>query len=162
MATEIERKFLLKSDACRSLISGPGVHIRQGYLSSVKERTVRGRVAGDEGFVTVKGVTKGASRQEYEYAIPLADADAMLDSLCEPSQIEKTRYRVEQEGVTFEIDEFHGANAGLILAEVELSDEGQPFTHPDWLGREVTGDPRYYNSNLAQSPVSCWPAGRRT
>jgi CYTH domain-containing protein len=159
MATEIERKFLIDSDAWRNLTSEPGVRIRQGYLSLVKERTVRIRVAGKEAFITVKGVTVGASRQEYEYAIPLADAEAMLDSLCEPGQIDKTRYHVEQEGVIFEVDEFHGANAGLILAEIELSDEGQSFAHPAWLGREVTGDPRYYNANLVQSPVSSWKTG---
>jgi CYTH domain-containing protein len=158
MATEIERKFLIKSDAWRNVVSAPSVHIRQGYLSSVKERTVRVRVADQEAFLTVKGVNVGASRSEYEYAIPLADAEAMLDSLCEPPQIDKTRHRVKHEGIMIEIDEFHGKNAGLILAEVELTDEKQHFAHPDWLGREVTDDPRYFNSNLAQTPVSEWIA----
>ena len=156
MATEIERKFLVASDAWRNLALAAGVRIRQGYLSSVKERTVRIRVADEEAFITVKGSTTGATRREYEYAIPLADAAAMLDDLCEPGQIDKTRYRVEEQGVTFEIDEFHGKNAGLILVEVELAGEAQAFAHPDWLGREVTDDARYFNSNLAQTPVSEW------
>lgn len=154
MGKEIERKFLVKGDSWRS--QGIGKRYRQGYLSTVKERTVRVRTAGDKGFITVKGISVGATRSEYEYEIPPADANEMLDRLCERPLIEKTRYRIPQGEVVWEIDEFEGDNHGLITAEVELKDEKQAVSLPDWLGQEVTGDPPYFNSNLVARPFSKW------
>jgi len=154
MAKEIERKFLVKGDSWRG--QGKGKHYRQGYLSTVKDRTVRVRIAGDKGFITVKGVNVGASRSEYEYEIPLADAKEVLDRLCERPLIEKIRYRISFDGLTWEVDEFEGENQGLITAEIELRDEKQKVSLPDWIDAEVTGDPRYFNSNLVAHPFSKW------
>lgn len=154
MGTEIERKFLLKNDAWRGL--APGVAYRQGYLNSAKERTVRIRTVGDRAFLTIKGLTVGATRAEYEYPIPLADCEAMLDTLAEKPLIEKTRYRIRLGDLTWEIDEFFGENRGLVVAEVELEREDQPFARPAWLGEEVTGDPRYFNANLISHPYCRW------
>jgi adenylate cyclase len=154
MGTEIERKFLVKGDSWRGLAAGK--QYRQGYLSTVKERTVRVRTAGDKGFITVKGITVGATRSEYEYEIPLADANQMLDQLCERPLVEKTRYRIPQQNVVWELDEFEGDNRGLITAEVELKDEHQSVTIPGWIGKEVTGDPRYFNANLVAKPFTTW------
>jgi adenylate cyclase len=154
MAKEIERKFLVKRDSSRRQEAGK--RYRQGYLSTVKERTVRVRTAGDKGYLTIKGISVGASRSEYEYEIPVADANEMLDRLCERPLIEKTRYRVPHDGLVWEIDEFQGENSGLIVAEVELKDEHQSVTLPDWVGQEVTGDPRYFNANLVGKPFSKW------
>jgi adenylate cyclase len=154
MATEIERKFLPKGESWKRAIDSPGTGIRQGYLSSVRERTVRIRVNGAQGWITVKGANTGASRPEFEYPIPLDDANAILDSLCEKPLIEKTRYVVMENGCAFEIDEFHAENAGLIVIEIELASEDQAVDLPDWIGEEVTHDPRYYNSNLARHPGS--------
>lgn len=154
MGTEIERKFLLQGDAWRSLAAG--IRYRQGYLSSAKERTVRIRTAGDAAFLTIKGLATGATRAEYEYAIPLADGNEMLDTLAEKPLIEKVRYTIARGNAVWEIDEFLGENQGLVVAEVELSSEGQPFDRPEWLGEEVTGDPRYYNSSLVAHPYSRW------
>jgi adenylate cyclase len=154
MGKEIERKFLVKGDSWRA--QAHGKRYRQGYLSTVKERTVRARVAGEQGFLTIKGITVGAARAEYEYEIPLADANEMLDKLCERPIVEKTRYRLPQDDIVWEIDEFEGDNRGLIVAEVELKDEHQSYPKPDWLGEEVTGDPRYFNSNLVKKPFTTW------
>jgi CYTH domain-containing protein len=154
MGKEIERKFLVRSDAWRSLAKGTSY--RQGYLNSAKERTVRIRTIADSAFLTIKGLTVGATRSEYEYEIPLADCNAMLDALAEKPIIEKKRYKVPLEGLTWEIDEFFGENDGLIVAEVELESEGQTFRKPDWVGEEVTADPRYFNSNLIKHPYSKW------
>jgi adenylate cyclase len=154
MGKEIERKFLVKGDAWRGL--APGKKYRQGYLSTVKERTVRVRTAGDHGYITVKGVSTGASRAEYEYEIPVADANEMLDNLCQRPLIEKTRYRIPQDDVAWEVDEFEGENRGLIVAEVELKDEKQQVALPLWLGKEVTDDPRYFNANLVANPFIKW------
>lgn len=154
MATEIERKFLVKGDEWRKL--GKGTVYRQGYLSTVKERVVRVRTIDDKGYLTIKGITTGATRLEFEYEIPVEDANQMLDELCERPLIEKTRYVVEYGGLTWEIDEFAGENQGLILAEVELSSEDQQIELPDWIGEEVTGDPRYFNSNLIKHPFTRW------
>jgi len=154
MGKEIERKFLVKDDSWRS--QAHGKRYRQGYLSTVKERTVRVRVAGDQGYITIKGITVGAARAEYEYEIPLADANQMLDTLCERPIVEKTRYRLPQDDIVWEIDEFEGDNRGLIVAEVELKDEQQSYPKPDWLGQEVTGDPRYFNANLVAKPFTTW------
>jgi CYTH domain-containing protein len=154
MGKEIERKFLVRGDVWRSLAKGTAY--RQGYLSSAKERTVRIRTIGDSAFLTIKGLTVGATRSEYEYEIPLADCNAMLDALAEKPIIDKKRYKVPLEGLTWEIDEFFGDNTGLIVAEVELESEGQTFRKPEWVGEEVTADPRYFNSNLIKHPYSKW------
>jgi CYTH domain-containing protein len=154
MGTEIERKFLLKGEAWRKLATG--TLYRQGYLNSAKERTVRIRTVGDKAFLTIKGVTVGATRAEYEYPIPFDECNAMLDSLAEKPIIEKKRYKVRLGPFTWEIDEFFGENQGLIVAEIELQSEGQAFDKPDWVGNEVTGDPRYFNSNLIKHPYAKW------
>jgi CYTH domain-containing protein len=154
MGQEIERKFLLKSEAWRAGASG--TQYRQGYLSSVKERTVRIRTVGDKAFLTIKGVTVGATRAEFEYPIPFDDCNAMLDTLAEKPLIEKKRYKIRCGDLTWEIDEFSGDNKGLIVAEVELQSEGQVFEKPDWVGEEVSGDPRYFNSNLIKHPFAKW------
>lgn len=154
MPQEIERKFLVRNeDWC---VPGTGIVYRQGYLCTVPERTVRVRLVRDQGFLTVKGVTVGAARAEYEYEIPAGEAAEMLDELCERPLIEKTRYRVEHHGMVWEIDRFAGDNAGLIIAEVELEEEDQVVVLPDWVGKEVTGDRRYYNANLITEPFSEW------
>jgi len=154
MAKEIERKFLVVGEGWRGLAEG--TVYRQGYLSTVAERTVRVRVAGDKAFLTVKGLSVGAVRAEYEYGIPVPDANEMLDGLCEKPIIEKTRYRIPFEGWVWEVDEFAGANAGLIVAEIELDSETREFARPDWAGEEVTGDTRYFNANLIANPYSTW------
>jgi len=148
MGIEIERKFLVRNTDWKQ--NAQGVLYRQGYLSSDKQCTVRVRIAGDSAFVTIKGITTGISRLEFEYPIPLGDAVTMLDKLCAGALIEKTRYRIEHAGNIWEVDEFAGANSGLVLAEIELHDEAQAFEKPHWLGEEVSGDPRYFNSNLAK------------
>jgi CYTH domain-containing protein len=154
MGLEIERKFLVRGDAWRA--GAAGVTYRQGYLSTVKERTVRLRTVGERGFLTIKGITVGATRSEYEYDIPVEDARQMLDDLCEQPLIEKRRYLVAAAGHDWEIDEFGGENAGLIVAEVELASEDEDVVLPSWAGEEVTGDPRYYNANLIAHPFSRW------
>lgn len=154
MATEIERKFIPGTNNWRD--GTTGVRYRQGYLSTDSERTVRVRTAGDKAFLTIKGKTVGASRAEYEYAIPRDDADAMLDQLCHRPIIEKVRYKISHGGLIWEVDEFEGENAGLVIAEVELNSEDQAVEIPDWAGQEVTGDPRYYNANLISNPYSNW------
>ena len=155
MALEIERKFLVKGDFKTS--ASKSVRIIQGYLCSVPERTVRVRVKGDCGFITVKGLgsESGASRFEWEKEIP---ADEALDLLkiCEPGVIDKTRYLVEAGEHVFEVDEFYGDNEGLVVAEVELSSSDEEFEHPDFIGNEVTGDRRYYNSSLTRMPFKYW------
>ena len=154
MGKEIERKYLIKDDTWRKDASG--TTYRQGYLSTVKERTVRVRTIDDKGFLTIKGITIGATRREYEYEIPMADANEMLDELCEKPIIEKTRFKISHAGVTWEIDEFAGVNQGLIVAEVELESEDQNIDFPPWVGEEVSGDPRYFNSNLIANPFANW------
>ena len=131
--------------------------ITQGYLSSVPERTVRVRVKGDKGFITIKGIgnASGASRFEWEKEIPVEDVKALLE-ICEPGVIDKTRYLVKVGTHTFEVDEFYGDNEGLTVAEVELSDENEAFDKPSWLGEEVTGDAKYYNSMLMKNPYKNW------
>ena len=154
MAQEIERKFLVAGDAWRALAEG--VVYRQGYLSTDVERTLRVRVAGPKGTLTVKGITVGATRAEFEYEIPLTDAEAMLDALCIRPLIEKTRHKIEFDGLVWEVDVFAGDNHGLVIAEVELAREDQAFRLPDWIGEEVTDDPRYYNANLVAHPYKDW------
>lgn len=140
-----------KSDAFKA------TRITQGYLSSVPERTVRVRVKGDKGFITIKGIgnASGASRFEWEKEIPVEDVKALLE-ICEPGVIDKTRYLVKAGEHTFEVDEFYGDNEGLTVAEVELSDENEAFDKPSWLGEEVTGDAKYYNSMLMKNPYKNW------
>ena len=152
MAIEIERKFLVQGDAWRS---APAVYYSQGYLNRDKSRTVRVRIAGEAAFLTIKGITQGASRAEFEYPIPLADAYQLL-VLCELPLIEKYRREIPYQGLLWEVDEFLGDNAGLVVAELELPDEGAPFIKPAWVGAEVTGDERYYNANLCQHPYKNW------
>ena len=154
MAKEIERKFLVRPRKWSEL--GPGLAIRQGYLSTTIERTVRVRTYGERGYVTIKGTTSNISRDEYEYEIPFKDATEILDGLCIRPLIEKTRYRIPFGGHTFEVDEFTGANAGLTVAEVELKSADEKIELPDWIDRDVSGDPRYFNSNLALKPFSTW------
>ncbi|TVS13261.1 MAG: CYTH domain-containing protein [Wenzhouxiangella sp.] len=155
MAQEIERKFLVsgefKPHASRK------TRIIQGYLSSVPERTVRVRIKGDKGYLTIKGIgsESGASRYEWEREIPVSEARELL-AICEPGVIDKTRYLVEFGGKTFEVDEFYGDNDGLTVAEIELESEDEAFEKPEWLGAEVTGDDRYYNSMLMKNPYRNW------
>ena len=153
MGREIERKFLVRGTAWRSL--GSSKVFRQGYLSTVKERTVRIRLVGDQGWITVKGLTVGATRSEFEYAIPAPDAAEMLE-LCEQPIIEKTRTVIDAGELRWEIDEFAGVNQGLIVAEVELERADQEINLPEWVGDEVTDDQRFYNANLIASPFSTW------
>ncbi|MBE9005707.1 CYTH domain-containing protein [Fortiea sp. LEGE XX443] len=154
MAKEIERKFLVKGDSWREL--GVGSVYRQGYIATQNAVTVRVRIANNQGYLTVKGPSVNYSRSEFEYEIPVADAQEMLDTLCDRPLIEKVRYKIEWGGLIWEIDEFNGANQGLILAEVELSDEQQQFELPEWIGEEVSSDRKYFNSNLAKFPFSQW------
>jgi len=153
MAREIERKFLVTGDAWRS---GEHNEYRQGYITTDKERTVRVRIAGDRAYLTIKGVTRGATRSEFEYGIPVDDAAELLDQLCLRPLIEKRRYIAEHDGMTWEVDEFFGDNEGLVVAEIELEEERQSFSKPDWVGDEVTSDPRYYNANLVSKPYRSW------
>jgi adenylate cyclase len=154
MGVEIEHKFLVKGDGWRR--QGEPVLIRQGYLSSHPERVVRVRIYGDEAFMTIKSKSVGISRGEWEYPLPLPDAREFLDRLCEQPIIEKYRRRIEHAGFTWEVDEFLGVNAGLVVAEIEVPSEDQAFERPEWVGEEVTDDPRYLNSNLISHPYSAW------
>jgi len=154
MGKEIERKYLVEGDAWRSLADGK--RYRQGYLSTVKEHTVRVRTIGERGYLTIKGENEGITRAEFEYEIPFNDASELLDGLCERPLIEKDRYKISDRGLTWEVDDFFGDNAGLVLAEVELESEDQSFEKPDWIAREVSDDPRYYNVNLIANPYKNW------
>jgi adenylate cyclase len=154
MGVEIERKFLVCGEGWKTMRQG--VLLRQGYLSSDPERIVRVRIESDSAVLTIKGRTQGATRAEWEYPIPMADAQDFLNTLCERPVIEKYRYRIQYEGMIWEVDEFLGDNAGLIVAEIELEQEDQPFAKPDWLGAEVTGDKRYYNAQLLRHPYTRW------
>ena len=156
MATEIERKFLVSGDFKAVIESS--LRITQGYLCSIPERTVRVRIKGDKGFITIKGIgsASGASRYEGEKEIPVEEVKDLLE-LCEPGVIDKTRYLVKSGTHTFEVDEFYGDNDGLTVAEVELSSEDEHFDRPEWLAEEVTGDTRYYNSMLMKDPFKTWP-----
>jgi len=156
MAQEIERKFLVTSEAYKG-VAFRDTRISQGYLSSLPDRTVRIRIRGEKGFITIKGKTNesGVSRFEWEKEIPVSEANELL-KICEPGVIDKRRFEVNVGQHTFEVDEFYIENQGLTVAEVELSDEDEKFEKPDWLGKEVTGDPRYYNSSLSKNPFSKW------
>jgi adenylate cyclase len=153
MGVEIERKFLVKKELWKALDKPVGTHYRQGYLLNESDCVLRVRIAGDQGFITIKGAAEGISRSEYEYEIPKSDAEEMLDRF-RPEGTEKIRYRVpEDNGAVWEVDEFLGANEGLVVAEIELTSEDQKFVRPDWLDQEVTSDARYANSNLALRPI---------
>lgn len=154
MALEIERKFLVVSREWQK--SGKGTSMRQGYLCADKLRSVRIRLEGRKGTLTIKGPARGSSRAEYEYPIPFKDAVEMLKTLCEKPLIEKIRTRVRFGGLVWEIDEFLGANEGLIVAEVELQHRKQTVKRPPWIGEEVTHDPRYLNANLYKNPYRNW------
>ncbi len=154
MGVEIERKFLVKNNGWQA--GHPqGKRYRQGYLCVDRGRTVRVRLEGDEGRLTVKGSARGASRAEYEYAVPRQDAEEML-ALCLRPIIEKTRYKIQYGGLTWEVDVFDGDNQGLVVAEVELPSEDHPVELPPWVGEEVTHDPRYANARLVQAPYRTW------
>lgn len=152
MPLEIERKFLVKGSDWKTQ---NGKRYTQGYLNLDKERTVRVRLAGKCCFLTIKGITRGTCRNEFEYEIPENDAGELL-KICDGNIIDKIRHTVHYKGIKWEVDEFLGDNEGLMIAEVELTSEDQVFEKPPWLGEEVTGDPRYFNSNLAANPYNTW------
>lgn len=154
MAEEIERKFLVRDFSWRDKASKQ--LYRQGYIPTQNQTSVRIRIVGNRGYLTIKGPNEGLTRSEFEYEIPLTDAESMLTQLCSPPFVEKWRYRMTVGTHLWEIDEFLGDNAGLILAEVELSSESESFTLPPWIGEEVSHDPRYYNVNLAKNPYRSW------
>lgn len=157
MGVEIERKFLVATDEWRGHVSKV-IEIAQGYLSADPARTCRVRLAGDEGFITIKGQPSAQdplATPEFEYAIPAGEARALL-KLCLPGAIEKTRHHVVHQGHTWEVDVFHGDNAGLTLAEIELTASGETFAAPAWLGAEVTADHRYKNASLSKNPYKTW------
>jgi CYTH domain-containing protein len=154
MATEIERKFLVRGDAWKNL--GQPILYLQGYICREKRKIVRARLVGDKGYLTIKGASKGLSRLEFEYEIPSSDAREMLDKLCEKPIIEKYRRKITFGNLVWEVDEFLGDNEGLIIAEVELTREQQYIELPDWIDREVTGDKRYYNAYLVKHPYKSW------
>lgn len=158
MATEIERKFLVSADSWREAADA-GTRFRQGYLIGAEKASVRVRIEGERANINIKSATLGVRRQEYEYAIPLAEAEEILDTLCEQPQIEKTRYHVPVGEHVWEVDVFAGDNEGLIVAEVELASEDEPFERPDWLGEEVSHDTRYYNVCLVRHPYKDWDRG---
>jgi adenylate cyclase len=153
MGKEIERKYLVVGEAWKE--QGEGTLILQGYLSSQMERVVRVRTMGDRAYLTIKGIATGATRLEFEYDIPPDDGNELLD-LCQKPTIEKTRYKIPYRGLVWEVDEFHGVNESLVIAECELESEDQQIDKPEWVGEEVTGDPRYYNSNLIAHPFTAW------
>ncbi len=155
MATEIERKFLLTDESWRDAAS-EGIRFRQGYLVGSKHASVRVRIEGDSANINIKSATLGVSRQEFEYPIPLEEARELLETLCEQPQIDKTRYLVHYGAHEWEVDVFHGANEGLVVAEIELAHEDESFERPPWAGDEVSDDPRYYNVCLTQHPYSAW------
>lgn len=157
MKQEIERKFLVHDERWRDAVTR-STRLRQGYLCLDPARTVRVRISGTQGWLTIKGPGEGASRAEYEYPLPLADATDLLDHLCRQPQIDKTRHLVPHGGLTFEVDVFHGDNEGLIMAEVELAAADTHVDLPPWIGAEVTGDHRYFNAYLAQHPFRTWTA----
>jgi len=160
MPVEIERKFLVNGDSWR-----PGVRrrdlFRQGYVAGGETCSTRVRVAGDRAWLGLKGRVRGATRLEYEYPIPLEDGNSILEQLCAGGRIEKWRHWVPYAGHEWEVDEFLGDNAGLVVAEIELDDEGEAFERPSWLGAEVTHDLRYFNTHLADRPWRTWPAVER-
>ena len=155
MAVEIERKYLVKSMDWK-VMANAGTRFMQGYMANTEKVAIRVRVAGEQAWLTLKSASAGISRLEFEYSLPVADAMQMLNEFCLGQVIQKTRYRLPLDGHVWEIDVFHGANEGLVLAEIELENEQESFTLPDWIGTEVSGDKRYYNSYLSQTPYRNW------
>ena len=155
MPVEIERKFLVKNDTWWSHVDH-STRIRQGYLAPIDKASVRVRIDGDKANINIKSATLGIRRMEYEYPIPVHEAEEMLNQLCRTPQIDKIRHRVKQGKHTWEIDEFFGDNMGLFVAEIELDSEDEVFEIPEWLGQEVTHDERYYNVNLVKHPFKNW------
>ncbi len=154
MAKEIERKYLIKTASWTP--QGEGIHFKQGYLNSQKERVVRVRIEGTKAKLTIKGITTGVTRAEFEYLVPVEDAAILLDNLCEQPLIDKHRHKEVHGGKTWEIDVFHGENEGLVVAEVELASEDEQIELPVWVAEEVSSDPRYFNSNLLKHPFKNW------
>ncbi len=154
MGKEIERKFLVRPGAWTP--RDGGIRFKQGYLNTQKERVVRVRIEGAKAKLTIKGVTTGVTRSEFEYEIPVDDAAILLDNLCEKPLIDKHRHTEVHGGKTWEIDFFHGENEGLVVAEIELASETEAFPRPAWAGEDVSADPRYFNSNLLKSPFRTW------
>ncbi|MEX2517015.1 MAG: CYTH domain-containing protein [Gammaproteobacteria bacterium] len=155
MGVEIERKFLLVNDHWRNQTERSERQV-QGYLGSVESCSIRIRVVGEQANLNIKSATLGIERQEYDYPVPLAEAEEILQHLCKKSLIEKIRHYLPLAGHVWEIDEFLGDNSGLVVAEIELADVNEAFTRPDWLGSEVSDDPRYYNVCLVEHPYSNW------
>jgi adenylate cyclase len=155
MGVEIERKFLVDHEKWQQLTKPEGTHYRQGYLLDDDKRTIRVRLAGEHGFITIKGTTTGITRKEFEYKIPANEAVELLDSFAE-SEVEKIRYCITIAGKLWEVDEFLADNAGLIMAEIELQHEDEAFENPGWITHEVSDDERYYNSNLSKNPFKKW------
>jgi adenylate cyclase len=155
MGTEVERKFLVVGEAWRDAVTS-ATRIVQGYIAASGTATVRVRIKGEHAYLTLKGASSGIARSEFEYEIPVADAEAMLAELATGPVIDKVRHLVPVGGHTWEVDVFSGDNAPLVMAEVELADADEPFVRPDWAGRDVSEDPRYYNANLAREPYSRW------
>ncbi len=155
MPKEIERKYLVDHSKWEKLNKTPGELYRQGYLLTDPRKTIRVRLTPAKAYLTIKGITTGASRDEYEYEIPVQDAKELLDKLS-LSELSKTRYTIGHKGNTWEVDEFSGDNNGLIVAEIELESEDQAYEIPDWIGKEVTGEEKYYNSNLTIHPYNKW------
>jgi CYTH domain-containing protein len=154
MATEIELKFLVVGDAWRELAESE--EVRQGYIPAVKDGVIRVRMVGNRGTLTIKGIMVKGSRLKFEYEIPERDANGLLANYCQQPIIEKTRYKIPYQGFIWEVDQFHGVNEGMIVAEIELADIDKQFAKPDWIGDEVTEDPRYFNSNLLANPFTRW------
>ncbi len=154
MGKEVERKFVVDQALWRP--ADKGIHFKQGYLNSQKERVVRVRIEGDRAKLTIKGVSVGITRSEFEYAVPVDDATLLLDHLCEQPLIDKHRHKEVHGGKLWEIDVFHGDNEGLVVAEIELAAEDEAFETPAWAVREVSSDPRYFNSNLLRHPFKLW------
>ena len=155
MPKEIERKFLLHADKWQQLSKPSGQHYRQGYLLTDPQKTIRVRATDTHGYITIKGPNTGATRDEYEYEIPVQEANELLDKFA-VSELSKVRYKIPFHGHIWEVDEFLGNNAGLMVAEIELASEDEQFDVPEWIAREVTGDERYYNSNLTLRPFKDW------
>jgi adenylate cyclase len=155
MKLETEHKFLVVKTAWETFEKPHGLRILQGYLSDSSHPSIRVRIMGNHGFITIKGRSEGASRTEYEYEIPHGDAEELLH-LFSKTSVEKIRYRISFAGKVWDVDEFLGDNNGLLMAEIELEDENEPYELPPWAGKEVTGDPRYYNSYLVKNPYTTW------
>ncbi|MCF6406408.1 CYTH domain-containing protein [Chitinophaga filiformis] len=155
MAKEIERKYLIDVEKWEKIEKPIGQHYRQGYLVTDPQKTIRVRLTDTKGFLTIKGISVGATRSEYEYEIPITEAKELLDNFS-ISELSKIRYNIVYRGMTWEVDEFLGDNAGLFVAEIELQSEDEVFELPEWVGQEVTEDDKYYNSNLTINPYKNW------